>query len=491
MPFGLKNAPATFQRDVDIILSRVRWQYALVYLDDVIVYSKTLEEHFTHMRTILGMLKDAGVSLKLPKCHFFQSSVDYLGHVIRLGKLEVSSRTCEALRQATAPTTQPGIRSFVGLCNIFRRFVPNFARIATPLNQKLEKDQPTKFGHLTDEEREAFEELKRRLTSPPILALPKQKGYYKLDTDACDHQVGCTLLQDQEDAGYVPIGYWSRALTKQERDYTTTEKECLAIVWAILLLRPYLEGQRFTVRTDHDSLRWVLNLADAKGRLARWRLRLSEYDFVVEHRAGIKHQAADALSRLETTGLDTSTLRDEIPCYVVDEDVQGDVLSPGGATPLYPGNPDVMTLVQEEAEILPVTQDDLIREQKTDPYCKAMMGEVGKSGTQFEVNQYGLLCRRAPLDGSIQIVVPASLRARISFLSHYPRLQGHPGTSKMYETMRRLYYWPHMASDVQQTVADCRSCRKSCIRKILTRKSVSVRYSGQAILSMSIARPAC
>ena len=224
--------------------------------------------------------------------------------------------------------------------------MPNFARIATPLNRNLEKEQPTKFGDRTDEEREAFEELKRRLMSPPILALPKQRGYYKLDTDAYDHQVGCTLLQEEGEAGYVPIGYWSRALTKQERDYTTTEKECLTIVWDIPLLRPYLKGQRFTVRTDHGSLRWVLYLADANGRLARWRLRLSDYDFFVEHRAGIKHLAADALSRLEATGLDTSTLRDEIPCYVVDEDVQGDLLHSGGVTPLYPGNSDVMTLAQ-------------------------------------------------------------------------------------------------------------------------------------------------
>ena len=295
---------------VDIILSRVRWKYAFVNLDDVIVYSTTLQEHFIFMRTILGMLKDAGVSLKLRKCHFFQFSVDYQGHVIRPGKLEVSSQTCQAIRQAKAPATQTGFSSFIGLCNVFRRFVPNFLRIATPPNRKLEKGQPAKFGDFTDEEHEAFEELKRRLTSPPILALPNQKGSYRWDTDACDHQVGCTLLKDQEGLGYALIGYWSRALTKPERDFTTTEKECLAIVWAILLLRPYQEGQRFTVRTDHDFLRWVLNLADAKGRLARWLLRLSEYDFVVEHRAGIKHQAADGLSRLETTRLDNSTLRD-------------------------------------------------------------------------------------------------------------------------------------------------------------------------------------
>ena len=458
MPFGLKNAPATFQRAVDIVLSRVKWQYALVYLDDVIVYSKTLREHFSHMRTILSLLQDAGVSLKLPKCHFFQASVDYLGHVIRPGKLEVSTRTCDAIKQAKPPTTQTGIRSFIGLCNVFRRFVPNFARIATPLNRKLEKGQPFNFETLTDAEYAAFEELKRRLVSPPILALPKRDGQYKLDTDACDTQVGSTLLQDQGGGEFHPVGYWSRALTKQERDYTTTEKECLAIVWSILLLRPYLEGQRFTVRTDHDSLRWVLNLADAKGRLARWRLRLSEFDFDVEHRAGIKHQAADALSRMTTTGLDTTPLGDDIPCFTADTDFQNPTPPCRGTTFRLPGIPEVLAVPEEGSALIPVTVSEILTGQAQDPYCRAMTSEVGKVGSHFEVNRVGLLCRKAPVDGSLQVVIPQSLRARVLYLSHYPRLQGHPGSTRMYETMRRDYYWPHMASDIHQTVTDCRSC---------------------------------
>ena len=460
MPFGLKNAPATFQRAVDIVLSRVKWQYALVYLDDVIIYSKTLREHFTHLRTILDLLQEAGVSLKLPKCHFFQASVDYLGHVIRPGKLEVSTRTCDAIKRAKPPTTQTGIRSFIGLCNVFRRFVPNFARIATPLNRKLEKGQPFNFEVLTDPEYAAFEELKRRLVSPPILALPKRDGQYKLDTDACDTQVGSTLLQDQGGGDFHPVGYWSRALTKQEREYTTTEKECLAIVWSILLLRPYLEGQRFTVRTDHDSLKWVLNLADAKGRLARWRLRLSEFDFDVEHRAGVKHQAADALSRMETTGLDTRPLGDEIPCFTTVSDIPGEGLPCRGVTVRLPGIPEVLAVPQEESGLIPVTVSEILQGQREDSYCRAMTSEVGKAGSHFEVNRIGLLCRKAPVDGSLQVVIPQSLRARVLYLSHYPRLQGHPGATRMYETMRRDYYWPHMASDIHQTVTDCRSCAR-------------------------------
>ena len=247
--------------------------------------------------------------------------------------------------------------------------------------------------------------------------------------------------------------YWSRAFTKQEHDYNTTEKECMPIVWAILLLRPYLEGQRFTIQMYSDSLRWVLNLADAKGRLARWRLRLSEHDYLVEHRTGIKRQPADALSRLETTGVDISSLREEISCYLINTvPVQTDELN------LHPGNPEVVALAELDEMILLITQGNVFREQHRDPYCRTIANDVRKSRTQFEVNRHGLLCRREPLDGGIQIVIPTPLRASTLFRSHYPRTQGHPGTGCMYETMRRQYFWPHMASEVQQTVADCRSC---------------------------------
>ena len=287
MPFGLKNAPATFQRAIDIILSRVKWQYALVYLDDVIIYSKSFEEHIVHVRTVLTLLSKAGISLKLKKCEFFRPSVSYLGHTVRPGKLEVASKTCNAVRQAKPPQTQTELRSFLGLCNVYRRFVPNFARIAAPLNKKLMKDQPTNFETLSAEEYDAFQTLKRRLIEPPILALPKGSKPYRLETDACDHQVGCVLTQEQDDPkDYRPIGYWSRSLTKAEKNYSATERECLAIVWSVLLLRPYLEGAPFVIRTDHDSLRWLLNIADVSGRLARWRLRLSEFDFEVVHRPG-------------------------------------------------------------------------------------------------------------------------------------------------------------------------------------------------------------
>ena len=249
MPFGLRNAPATFQRAMDVILASVRWQVALVYLDDVIIFSKSYRAHLEHVATVLSLLKSAGVTLKLAKCHFFSQEVDYLGHVIFPGKLAVSTKTCEAVERFRPLRTTTDVRSFLGLCNVFRRFMPNFARMSAPLNKKLEKGQPAKFDELNAEETKAFEDLKGLLIAPPVLALPKAEGKYTVDTDACDLQVGCVLLQEQEDGTNRPVGYWSRTLTKPEKAYTVTERECLAVVWAVLLLRPYLEGARFTVRT--------------------------------------------------------------------------------------------------------------------------------------------------------------------------------------------------------------------------------------------------
>ena len=221
---------------------RVKWHHALVYLDDVIIYSYDVREHFNHVHEVLSVLKDAGISLKLTKCRFFESSVGYLGHVIRPGKLEIASNNLKSIELAKPPGNQTELKSFLGMCNVYRRFVPNFARIASPLNAKTSKKQPYRIGTLSDEEFGSFRELKRLLMNPPILGLPRLGYKYTLDTDACDKQVGCTLLQDQPNGDRLPIGYWSRALTPAEKNYSTTERECLAVVLAILTLRPYLKG---------------------------------------------------------------------------------------------------------------------------------------------------------------------------------------------------------------------------------------------------------
>lgn len=165
------------------------------------------------------------------------------------------------------------------MCNVYRRFVPNFAKIATRLNRKTSTEHPFELGALTDSEYEAFAELKKRLVSPPVLAVPRHGYKYTLDTDACSYQVGCALLQDQSNGDRLPIGYWSLTFTDAERRYTTNEKECFAVIWSILVLRPHLYGATLNLRTYHEVLRCALNLADSPGRLASWLTRLPEYDF--------------------------------------------------------------------------------------------------------------------------------------------------------------------------------------------------------------------
>lgn len=457
MPFGLRNAPGTFQRAADVILANVKWQFSLAYLDDVIVYSRTLSEHHEHVRTILELLSNAGVTLRLRKCFFFQESIDYLGHIVRPGKLSVAAKTCEAVQRARPPTTQTELRSFLGLCNVYRRFVPSFARIAAPLNRNLMKDTPKSF-ELNEEQIESYEQLKSCLVKPPILALPRNGFKYVLDTDACDYQVGCVLMQEQEEGPMRPIGYWSRSLNKAERSYDTTQKECLAVVWAMLHLRPYLQGNTFVLRTDHAALRWILNMADATGKLARWRLRLLEYDYEIQHRPGVKHQAADALSRVRTDGGDETELDDEVPTFECkeDEDTDGTICEIGRTN-------DSTSTTQDEVEELtrPISDEEFIRGQSTDDFCQEVARTVGLPGSKFDVDNAGCLIRRSDLDGSLQKVVPKKIQSRILYQMHYPTSAGHPGSTRTYNTMRREYYWRNMMADIQETVRRCVSCAKT------------------------------
>jgi len=205
MPFGLKNAPATLQRALDIILSWVKWQSCLIYLDDVIVYSKTEEEHVRPVDRVLRLLRDAGVTLRLPKCRFFRKTVKYLGHEIKRGRLGVMDAHTRALREAHFPTTRTQVRSFVGMCNVLRRLVPNFERMAAPLTDLMKSTAPVMVPPATPLQQQAFDRLKEALTTPPVLALPRRGRKYVLDVDACGTKVGAALLQEQDDGKLHPV----------------------------------------------------------------------------------------------------------------------------------------------------------------------------------------------------------------------------------------------------------------------------------------------
>jgi RNase H-like domain found in reverse transcriptase len=187
-------------------------------------------------------VEKVGLSLKLINYHFFKEAVDYLGHVIRPGKLAVAEKNTAALRNAPVPKTQTELRSFLGLCNVYRRFVPRFAAVAAPLTSLLGKGTSPQLGVFSAQQIDAFNSLRDKLLSPPVLALPRPTGKLWLYTDASDGQLGTCLLQEQPDGQTIPLGYWSRTLNPAERNYYTTEKECLAIVWAVKHLSHIWKG---------------------------------------------------------------------------------------------------------------------------------------------------------------------------------------------------------------------------------------------------------
>ena len=438
MPFGLKNAPATFQRALDMILSGYNWKTCLVYIDDVIIYSRTGEDHLRDVDSVLQVLKQAGVSLKFDKCRFFTDSVRYLGHIIRPGTLEVDDSHVRALKLAKPPKTTSELRSFLGFTNVYRRFINNYTETARPLF-KLLQGNPKKhkpIPPLDDSQMKSFQKLIEQVTSPPVLALPQPGLRYSLDTDACDYQIGCALFQIHEDGTRRPIGFWSRLMLPREQNYMVTEKECLAVIYGIITCRHYLLGVEFDLNTDHSSLRWLMTINDPSGRLMRWRIRLSEFQFKIHHKKGYLNTQADTVSRLASDG-HTSGIEDfEIPTY-------SSVLAADSA-----GIPDQISVTE------------ILREQSRDDFCNAIRSRLERgegSVSNFKLNSAnGVLERILPTH--TVTVIPKNLQARLLKLEHEPVIGSHCGGKRMYESMRRYYYWPRMALDCYETVEVCAPC---------------------------------
>ncbi|CDF40411.1 unnamed protein product [Chondrus crispus] len=298
------------------------------------------------------------------------------------------------MKKAQEPTTQTELRSFLGMCNVYRRFVANFERTAAPLNALLAKGKPFQLEEFSVEQSKAFSLLKTALISPPILKLPRSNLPVSVDTDVCKRQVGCDLFQTYLDRTRHPVGFWSRSLNPAEKNYSVGEKECLAIIWALQILRPYLERKHFELYTDHQSLKWMMSLTDASGRLARWRLRLLEFDFTIKYRKGAVNCIADAVSRLPTFGECAVESDSDIPC----------------------------SWVQENSAWMDEDQDD-----------EDVEIELRRDAITSDFNDEGI-CKVDNEETSYR------------------------GGTKMFYTMRRTFYWPSMALECHACVRQCDSC---------------------------------
>jgi hypothetical protein len=303
MPFGLMNAPATFQRLMDSVFYDVTWKFVLVYMDDIIIYSKTLEEHRNHLEQVLQLLIKAGLKLNPDKCDFFRKQILFLGHMVSEEGIKPNPMLVEKIKSCLPPTTKRKVRSFLGLASYYRRFIRDFSKIAKPLYTLTKQDETFCW---TEECRSAFEHLRTCLTTKPVVIYPDFSKPFILHTDASDYAVGAVLAQTDSANKEHVIAYASRILNRAEVNYTVTEKECLAIIWATKHFHNFLQGHAFSIVTDHEAIPWLKKHKQPKGRLARWIIHLSEYEpYTIIKRKGSDHTNADALSRLETNPADS------------------------------------------------------------------------------------------------------------------------------------------------------------------------------------------
>ena len=294
LPMGLCNAPGTFMQLMNDTFHDVLDRFVLVFLDDILIFSKTREEHIKHVREVLTRLRKQKLYAKLSKCEFFQEQVTFLGHQIGANGLSVSQDKIDAVRDWPAPKNDTEVRSFLGFANFYRRFVKNYSLLALPISELTKNDVKFAWG---DAQHKAFTALKQALCSAPVLLIPDPALPYTLNCDACNYAVGATLQQDQGN-GLQPIAYRSRKLTPAEINYDVREKEFLAFVDACSHWRQYLHSDEpFKFMTDHDSLKYHRTMPNLTGRLARWVEKLAEFNYTVEHIAGVKNVVADALSR--------------------------------------------------------------------------------------------------------------------------------------------------------------------------------------------------
>lgn len=293
MPFGLKNAPSTFQRLMNTALSGLQGTRCFVYLDDIVIYSFDLETQINNLRKVFHRLRQFNLKLQPEKCEFLRKEVAYLGHIIGEEGVKPNPEKTKAVTEFPTPQSPKEIKSFLGLASYYRRFIPNFAKLARSLTSLLKKDVPFVWQN---EQQLAFESLKQKLVSSPILAFPDFTQPFVLTCDASNFAISAILSQGAIGQDR-PIAFASRTLNKAECNYSVTEKECLAIIFGTKVFRPYLYGHHFKIITDHKPLQWLFNCKDPGSRLVRWRLKLEEFEYEIHYKKGKINTNADALSR--------------------------------------------------------------------------------------------------------------------------------------------------------------------------------------------------
>lgn len=514
MPFGLKNAPASFQRMMNAVLSGLTSSQCFVYLDDVVIYGSSLLDHNVKLNNIFDRLRHHNLKLQPDKCEFLRKSCEYLGHVISDKGIQPNPKKIEFIQEIPRPKTSKQIKSFLGMVGYYRKFINNFATLAKPLTRLLKKDETFIW---TDEQENAFKILKSKLITKPILQYPDFNRTFVLTTDASNYGIGGVLSQINEQNHDLPIAYYSRTLNKAEQNYSTTEKELLAIVNAIEHFRPYLYGRKFTIFTDHRPLQWLFNCQNPNSKLCRWRIRLSEYEYEIKHKAGRVNSNADGLSRLLDTDktlvntiIKNTNFQDFIKFYYSNRDIVvfdkenqplSKIVDP--VVLLWSQDLDESNLYSEYIKNNfdmsnldpPVNGVTLLKNDKQTFYLihplnlhfdKPEYKNMFKCFITFKsliknqnfifvppINYKNLKPQQTYYmlkfifnNNLIKTfdtnkITPKSMDEIDSILRdhHDSKLSGHFGFNKTYSKIKDRYNWPNMKTDIRKYIRNCRSCQ--------------------------------
>jgi len=414
MPFGLCNAPATFQFFLNDILSEVLDKYAYSYIDDILIFSKTKEEHIKHVRRVLKILLDNCLYCKLKKCEFFKEKVEFLGFVLSKDGIDMCESKIKAIKDWPVPTSVKEVQQFVGLANYYRRFVKDFATIAKPLHSLTKKN--TKFVW-TDSCQVAFETLKQTFTEAPVLKIPNPERKFYVETDASNFAMGAVLSQKDENEKLHPCAFISKAFKNAELRYTIYDRELLAVVFALKEWRHYLMSAKepFTIYTDHINLKFPRKPQELSPRQIRWNEFLSKFNYKIIYRKGSENKKADLLSRRPdlivaaiTSSIDHNSIIDSINEYY-----------------------------SKDAEA-----EEIIKKIKEGNY----------------VDKYHYTNNVLYLNNLIY--VPDGLRKKIIQNYHSSPAAGHFGINKTKELIKRNYFWKTMNQDIEDFVKHCDVCAR-------------------------------
>lgn len=420
-PMGLCNSPARFQSIMNRIFQPLLNKCVTVYLDDILVFSRTPEEHTQHLQQVFDILRANKFVLKQSKCCFNLPEVHYLGHVVGRDGVKVDPAKIRAVEKCPRPETVTQVRSFLGFVNYFRRFIDRYADVSRPLNELLHGARKKHARVVwTADCQKAFDTLKQLLVTAPVLAVPDFSKPFEIEADASDFCMGAVLLQDGH-----PIAYESRTFIPAERRYGTGERELCAVVHALKVWRCYLWGNRFTIKSDHEPLKYLQSKGTLSPRQARWSELLSAYDYVWVYKKG-STMIADALSRLP-----------ESPA--------------GGAAAC--------------AAVLPPADPHT-------PLYKLIAAETAKDSWFASPKSVRGLVKRGPCwyKGS-KLVVPQALRLQVMEELHDAPYSGHRGVTKTLALLGKTYWWPKMRAEVTHHVRTCAVCQ--------VMKSRSVKPGGQ------------